>query len=174
MYEFITPNGEELGKRKGFPLRRRNNILAPQFTVFNFRIIPHFCEKEHCAPPCLYERRAAARRTRGRAMQTAQTARKITRQGTKKAAFALNRLRKAAFYFLFSSSESGIFANFIRIFAFRQRKTAPYASIGARLRVLHCLPPQGYAANRFRRRCVKGFISRSHLMTLSKITYFVT
>ena len=64
--------------------------------------------------------------------------------------------------------------NFLQIFTFRQRKTAPYASIGARLRVLHCLPPQGYAANRFRRRCVKGFISCSHLMTLSKITYFVT
>ena len=37
-----------------------------------------------------------------------------------------------------------------------------------------CLPPQGYAANRFRRRCVKGLMSRSHLMTLSKITYFTT
>ena len=103
MYEFITPagsttpNGEERGKRKGFPLRRRNNVLAPQFTVFNFRIIPHFCEKEHCAPPCLYERRADARRTRGRAMQTARTA----RNGTKKAVSTLCRLWKTAFYFCF-------------------------------------------------------------------------
>ena len=79
---------------------------------------------------------------------------------------------KPPFIFDFALRSSG-FAAFLLVFVrFRQRKIAPYASIGARLRIFDCLPPQGYAANRFRRRCVKGLMSRSHLMTLSKITYF--
>lgn len=81
---------------------------------------------------------------------------------------------KPPFIFVFALRSSG-FAAFLLVFVrFRQRKIAPYASIGARLRVFDCLPPQGYAANRFRRRCVKGLMSRSHLMTLSKKTYFTT
>lgn len=79
---------------------------------------------------------------------------------------------KPPFIFVFALRSSG-FAAFLLVFVrFRQRKIAPYASIGARLRVFDCLPPQGYAANRFRRRSVKGLMSRSHLMTLSQITNF--
>ena len=84
------------------------------------------------------------------------------------------RNKKGGFHVVFALRSSG-FAAFLLVFVrFRQRKIAPYASIGARLHVFDCLPPQGYAANRFRRRCVKGLMSRSHLMTLSKITYFTT
>ena len=107
MYLFITPAGSNTLREQ--PVKERMIArcdVATDFTALyykafsavlsakNFTVLH---EKEHCAPPCLYERRADARRTRGRAMQTARTA----RNGTKKAVSTLCRLWKTAFYFCF-------------------------------------------------------------------------
>ncbi len=138
MYEFITPAGSNTLREQ--PVKERVNAVATsqqtlqpsiirRFRRYYLPKILPFCMKKSIARPLVYTSAALPRGGQGGA-QCRPPEQPETEQKRRFPRYAA--CGKPPFIFVFALRSSG-FAAFLLIFVhFRQRKIAPYASIGAK------------------------------------------